>query len=88
VVCMAGGGKSVHMVTFILLAIGGILWGIDGLINWQINALVGDAVARIIYILVGLSAVYELATHKKSCKMCSAGSSSAGASSMGSGGMQ
>ncbi len=27
-------------------------------------------VSRIIYILVGLSAVYEIATHKKCCTCC------------------
>jgi uncharacterized membrane protein YuzA (DUF378 family) len=66
------------MVTFTLLAIGGLNWlgtafgynvvqmifksGADGKLN---------AVAMIIYVLVGLSAIYELATHKSNCMCCS-----------------
>lgn len=62
-----------HMVTFLLLIIGGLNWLLVGLFNWDIGQLLGgqDAlVSRIIYILVGLSAIYEVATHKKCCKNC------------------
>lgn len=63
-----------HMVTFLLLIIGGLNWLLVGLFNWDIGQLLGgqDAlVSRIIYILVGLSAIYEVTTHKKCCKTCS-----------------
>lgn len=68
--------KSVHMVAFILLAVGGINWLLYALTGWEIGSLVGgmsSPIAKIIYILVGLSAIYEIVTHKSSCKMCSAG---------------
>ena len=65
--------KSLHMVTFILLVVGGLNWLLFGLLGWDIGALVGgmdSMLAKIIYILVGLSAIYELVTHKSSCKQC------------------
>ncbi len=65
--------KMVHMVTFILLVVGGLNWLLYGLLGWEIGSLVGgmdSSIAKIIYILVGLSAIYELATHKKTCKEC------------------
>ena len=61
------------MVTFILLVVGGLNWLLFGLLGWDIGALVGgmdSMLAKIIYILVGLSAIYELVTHKSSCKQC------------------
>ena len=65
--------KATHMIAFILLVIGGLNWLLVGLFNWDISALVGgmgSITAKIIYILVGLSALFELFTHKKTCKMC------------------
>jgi uncharacterized protein len=75
--------KNLHMITFILLAVGGLNWLLVGLgaffgSNWNIvNLLLGSwpVVEWIVYILVGLSAAYELATHKKNCKECTAGAS-------------
>lgn len=61
------------MVTFTLLLIGGLNWGLWAVTGWEIGQLFGgmDAtVSMIIYILVGLSAIYEIATHKKNCKLC------------------
>lgn len=72
--------KNLHMITFLLLVIGGLNWLLQGVFSWEIGQLFGGQealVSRIIYILVGLSAIYELATHKSCCKACSGGSSSA-----------
>lgn len=69
--------KMVHMVTFLLLIVGGLNWLLFGLFGWEIGSFVGgmdSMVAKIIYILVGLSAIYELVTHKKNCKECGSGS--------------
>lgn len=66
-------GKEIHMVTFMLLALGGINWLLVGLIGWDVGMLFGgpgSVVSRIIYILIGLSAVYEIVTHMKTCKTC------------------
>lgn len=64
--------KALHMVTWILLVIGGLNWLLVAF-DWNlVEKLVGSwpAVQKLVYILVGLSAVYEIVTHKNSCKMC------------------
>ena len=69
--------KNMHMVTFILLVVGGLNWLIQGLFSHDIGDILGgmhSPVSRLVYILVGLSAVYEIAIHKKVCKMCGSGS--------------
>jgi uncharacterized protein len=68
--------KALHMIAWILLIIGGLNWLVFGLFQWDIGMLFGgmmSMVSRIIYVLVGLSALYELFTHKANCKMCSSG---------------
>ena len=77
------------MVAFILVVIGGLNWLLVGVADWDIGALFGgmDAlVSRIIYILVGLSALALLFTHKKDCRWCMGGGSSM-SSGMGTSGM-
>ena len=71
-----GGGKGMHMVAFLLLVIGGLNWLLVGIFQWDVGEIFGgmdSIISRIIYILVGLSALYMMATHKKDCKMCSMG---------------
>ena len=83
--------KVLHMISFTLLVVGGINWGLVGLSgfvggNWNIVNLVLGSVPVlewIVYVLVGLSAVYLAATHKQTCKLCMGGSSAVG---MGGGG--
>lgn len=64
-----------HKIAFILLIIGGLNWLLQGVFNKDLFVLLGMSmtgwVARIVYILVGLSAVSESLAHKKLCKMCS-----------------
>ncbi len=65
--------KAVHMLTFLLLVVGGLNWLLVGIFGWDIGELFGGQtalVSRIIYILVGLAALFELVTHKSSCKNC------------------
>jgi uncharacterized membrane protein YuzA (DUF378 family) len=64
--------KALHIVTIILLVVGGINWGLFGAFNFNLveKILTAGTLAKLVYILVGLSAVYEIATHKKTCKMC------------------
>ncbi len=62
--------KSLHSVTFILLVIGGLNWLLIGVIGWGVGDVLSPMLAKIVYILVGLSALYELFTHKKRCKEC------------------
>ena len=61
------------MLTFLLLVVGGLNWLLQGLFGWEIGSLFGGmdmVISRVIYILVGLSAIYEIGTHKSTCKMC------------------
>ena len=65
--------KGLHTITFLLLIIGGLNWGILALTGWEVGSLfggMGSTVSKIIYILVGLSAVYEVISHKGMCKKC------------------
>lgn len=67
--------KGLHTITFILLVIGGINWGLVGTIDYNaVETLLGawPLVVQVVYVLVGLSAIIEVATHKKTCKDCAA----------------
>jgi uncharacterized membrane protein YuzA (DUF378 family) len=69
--------KTVHMITFILLVIGGLNWLLYAVAGWEVGALLGgmdSTLAKAIYVLVGLSAIYEVLTHKSGCKHCGSGS--------------
>jgi len=64
---------KLHTLTFILLVVGGLNWLLVGVLGWDISRWLGGAdsvVSRTIYVLVGLSAVYEVAMHKKMCREC------------------
>ncbi len=66
--------KALHMIAFILVVVGGLNWLLVGLNNWNlVNMIFGSVmiVERLVYILVGLSALVLLFTHKKDCKVCS-----------------
>ncbi len=71
--------KVLHMIAFLLLVIGGLQWGLIGIGgfvggNWDIlNMLLGSwpSVLWIVYILVGISALWLLVTHRKECRTCS-----------------
>ena len=63
------------MIAWILVVIGGLNWLLIGLFNLNLVNDLGATVARVVYILVGLSAVYELFTHKSYCKICGSGMS-------------
>jgi uncharacterized membrane protein YuzA (DUF378 family) len=64
--------KALHVVAWILVIVGGLNWLLIGLggEGWNVVALLGDAVERIVYVLVGISALVLIFTHKKDCKAC------------------
>ena len=64
--------KSLHMVTWILLIIGGLNWGLTAF-GYNVVDMLGPSLSMIVYVLVGLSAIYEVVNHKNTCKNCSAG---------------
>ena len=73
--------KNLHMATFVLLLVGGVNWGLIGLggflgSNWNVVGLIFGSwpvVEWLVYLLVGIAAVYEIVTHKKNCKECGTG---------------
>ena len=68
--------KGLHKITWILVIVGGLNWLVFALFNWDVGQLFGgmDAtISKIIYVLVGLSALVELFSHKETCKACSTG---------------
>jgi len=55
--------KAVEWIPMALLIIGGINWGLVGLFNFDLVAALfgeGSALSRVIYALVGLSALYSI----------------------------
>lgn len=63
--------KGLHMVTFVLLVIGGLNWGLV-LIGWDVARFLPEMITKAIYVLVAVSALVEAFTHKSSCKNCEA----------------
>jgi uncharacterized protein len=65
--------KLLHIIAFILLVVGGLNWGLVGAFDFNlVDKLLGSmpALERIVYILVGLSAILEAVTHGKTCSYC------------------
>lgn len=68
--------KILHIAAYTLLWVGGINWGLAGLlggfnlVEWVLGLVGLAGLASIVYILVGLSAVYSVATHMGDCKVC------------------
>lgn len=69
---------NIHKITFTLLVIGGLNWGLEalnyGLGSWSF---VPNWLSVTIYVLVALSAIYEIFAHKKLCKNCNVSSEGA-----------
>ncbi len=72
--------KGLHKVTFILLVIGGLNWGLEVFVV-GVGSFLPSSIATLIYVLVGLSALVEIFTHKGNCKECEV--KGGGAPSMG-----
>jgi len=59
--------KAVDMLAAILLIVGGLNWGLFGGFHFDLVAAVlgpFSAISRIVYVLVGLAAVYQAVTFK------------------------
>ncbi len=62
-----------HKLAFILLIVGGLNWLLVGVFGWDISRFLGgetSMISRIVYVLVGLAAIYEVAMHRGTCKEC------------------
>ena len=64
--------KGLHMVTWILLVVGGLILLLDAF-GYGLDKYVSSQVEQLVYVLIGLSAIYEVVTHKKNCKLCGSG---------------
>ena len=73
--------KSLHYVSFILVVVGGLNWGLVGLggfmgaDDWNVVSMIlgsWPTVEWLVYVLVGLSALNLAFTHKGDCRMCNA----------------
>lgn len=64
--------KLLHMVAFLLLVVGGINWLLYAF-GYNLVALLFGSIPTLemlVYVLVGLSALYILVTHKGDCRVC------------------
>ena len=65
--------KGLHMAAYMLLWVGGLNWGLIGLFDYNlVESLLGSwpGLVMLVYILVGLSALYIMFTHKDDCRNC------------------
>jgi len=62
---MAKEMSTVSWIAFILLVIGGLNWALVGLFNFNlVMTIFSDLLSRIIYVLVGISAIYMIFSKK------------------------
>ena len=64
--------KALHVVSFLLVVVGALNWGLVGFFNYNlVESLLGaGSLTTVVYSLVGVAAVVEVVTHKKNCKLC------------------
>ena len=66
--------KVLHMTAMTLVLVGALNWGLVGLLDLNlVEALLGSwsGLVRLIYILIGVAALYGLSKHRGECKCCS-----------------
>lgn len=67
--------KVLHYIAFTLVLIGALNWGLVGAFNFDlVHAILGSItwLEKLVYILVGIAAIAEVAAHYSSCKYCAA----------------
>jgi uncharacterized membrane protein YuzA (DUF378 family) len=55
--------KFINILTLILVIVGGLNWGLVGLFGFDLVAAIfggGSALSRIVYVLVGLAAAWQI----------------------------
>ena len=73
--------KVLHMIAFLLAMVGALNWGLVGLgwlvgngADWNVvHMVLGSSMQLegVVYVLVGLSAIWLVVMHKKDCRACS-----------------
>ena len=64
--------KPLNLITLILTIVGGINWGLVGIAQFDLVAAIvgeGSGLARAVYTLVGLSALYQIVPLLKAFKV-------------------
>ena len=59
--------KKIDVIAAVLLVVGGLNWGLVGLAKFDLVATIfgaGSPLASVVYVLVGLSALYQALTWK------------------------
>ena len=64
--------KALHLIAFILIIVGSLNWLFIGLFDTDFVLYLGATVAKVVYIVVGLAAIFEVFTHKSICRNCGA----------------
>lgn len=65
--------KWLHMGAFLLVIVGALNWGLVGLLKLNLVSTLlgtGTTLEMLVYVLVGLSGLYLLVTHRGDCKVC------------------
>ena len=68
------GGSKLGCIALAISTVGALNWGLVGLFNFNlVTALLGTwpMLVTLVYVLVGVSAVYTAFTHMGECKVCS-----------------
>ncbi len=61
--------KMLNILTLVLVIVGGLNWGLVGLFSFDLVAALfgeGSVLSRLVYVLVGLSAVWQIVPLSKS----------------------
>jgi uncharacterized membrane protein YuzA (DUF378 family) len=64
--------KALNLVTLVLVIVGGLNWGLVGLMDLNLVATLfgdGSIVSNLVYLLVGLSAVWQIVPLVRSFRM-------------------
>ncbi len=65
--------KTIHMIAFILVIVGALNWGLIAVFSFNLVGTIfgaGTILERVVYAIVGISAVYLAATHLDDCNVC------------------
>lgn len=66
----------IHKTAYALVIVGALNWGLIGFFNYNLVSMVFGSwpmLEKLIYILVGLSAIYEATIHMSYCGCCESG---------------
>lgn len=65
---------GMHKTAYALVIVGAVNWGLVGLFGFNLVSTIFGTwpmIERLVYILVGLSAIYEATIHMSYCNCCS-----------------